>query len=94
MNLRPPLLNEMGIIPSLENLISQVSLRSNFILKADFDQTIKRLDEEQELVIYRVVQELLNNAMKHSYASEVYIKLKKRNSTVLLFYQDNGKGFD
>ena len=92
--LRPPLLNEMGIIPSLENLISQVSLRSNFILKADFDQTIKRLDEEQELVIYRVVQELLNNAMKHSYASEVYIKLKKRNSTVLLFYQDNGKGFE
>lgn len=92
--LRPPILSELGIIQSIQNLIEQTKLRCDFILKSELDQSIKKLDREYELTLYRVVQELLNNAMKHSNASEVIISLCKKDQTLSLIYSDNGKGID
>ncbi|MBS4189768.1 hypothetical protein KHA94_06040 [Bacillus sp. FJAT-49705] len=92
--LRPPFLSELGIIQSIQNLIDQTKLRSNFILKSELDQSIKILNKEYELTLYRVVQELLTNAMKHSSASEVTVALRKNNQTLTLIYSDNGKGID
>ena len=92
--LRPPFLNELGIIQSIQNLIEQTKLRCDFILKSELDQSIQNLDKECELTLYRVVQELLNNASKHSLASEVKISLRKNNDLLSLIYSDNGKGID
>lgn len=92
--LRPPFLSELGIIQSIQNLIEQTRLRCNFILKAELDQSIQMIDKECELTLYRVVQELLNNAMKHSQAYEVMISLQKNNQIISLIYRDNGKGFE
>lgn len=92
--LRPPFLNELGIIQSLQNLVDQTKLRSNFILKSELDPSIRTLDPEDELVLYRVVQELLNNAMKHSLASEVQIALRNHNHFLSLTYCDDGIGID
>lgn len=92
--LRPPFLSELGIIQSIQNLIEQTKLRCNFILKSDLDQSIQMIDKEYELTLYRVVQELLNNAMKHSLASEVRITLRNQNQGLILIYRDNGKGID
>ena len=92
--LRPPFLSELGIIQSIQNLIEQIKLRSNFILRSELDPSIQRLDNEYELTLYRVVQELLNNAMKHSLASEVVLTLRKNKHILLLTYRDNGKGID
>ena len=52
------------------------------------------MNKEYELPLYRVVQELLNNAMKHSEASKVNIALTQRDQTLFLVYQDNGIGMD
>ncbi|WP_339162252.1 ATP-binding protein [Siminovitchia sp. FSL W7-1587] len=90
--LRPPFLSELGLIQSIQNLIERVKLRSNFLLHADLDPTIQRMVPEDELTVYRVIQELLNNAMKHSKASEVSISLKKINRGFMLSYIDNGIG--
>lgn len=92
--LRPPFLRELGIIQSLGNLIEQTKLRADFILHVNMDRSIKQLDPEIELVIYRVVQELLNNAMKHSQASIVCLSLKKVNKQLVLSYSDDGIGID
>ncbi|TYS63941.1 hypothetical protein FZD47_10570 [Bacillus infantis] len=92
--LRPPFLNELGIIQSIQNLIEHTKLRCDFILKSDLDHSIQVLDKDYELTLYRVVQELLNNAMKHSLASEVKISLRKTNQVLYLSYSDNGKGID
>ncbi|PIC64709.1 hypothetical protein CSV79_04935 [Sporosarcina sp. P13] len=92
--LRPPFLNELGIIQSIQNLIDQTKLRCDFILKTELDQSIIQLDKEYELILYRVVQELLNNASKHSLATEVELSLQQTNQLVTLVYSDNGKGFD
>lgn len=92
--LRPPFLRELGIIQSLGNLLEQTKLRADFILHANLDRSIKQLDPDTELVIYRVVQELMNNAMKHSQASIVRLSLKKMNNQLVLSYSDNGIGID
>ncbi|WP_059172128.1 sensor histidine kinase [Bacillus sp. FJAT-27445] len=92
--LRPPFLRELGIIQSIQNLIDQTKLRSNFILRTELDPLISGLDQERELALYRVVQELLNNAMKHSDAADVKLSLRKIGNCAILLYRDNGKGMD
>ncbi len=90
--LRPPFLNELGLIQSIQNLIERVKLSSNFLLHAELDSTIQKIKPEYELTIYRVFQELLNNAMKHSKASVVKISLKNKDEGLILTYLDNGIG--
>jgi two-component system, NarL family, sensor histidine kinase ComP len=92
--LRPPFLSELGIIQSIQLLFERIKLRSDFILYFELEPSIQMMNKEYELPLYRVVQELLNNAMKHSKASEVHISLTQRNQTLTLVYQDNGIGMD
>lgn len=90
--LHPPFLSELGIIKSIQHLIDQTKLRSNFIVKAELDESIQHLSREIELALYRVVQELLSNAMKHSEATEVQLSLTRQGQELSLFYKDNGVG--
>lgn len=92
--LRPPFLDEAGVVPSIQYFIDQTKLRSTFLLHAELDASILWLDKEVELALYRVVQELLNNAMKHSGASKVELVVGKNEHTLFLTYSDDGIGFD
>ncbi len=92
--LRPPFLEELGLIPSLENLVNQYQLRSNFTVQFDAHQFHMELNSEYVLGIYRIVQELLSNAMKHSWADEVYLEIQSDNGNVKVHYQDNGVGME
>ena len=92
--LRPPFLSELGIIESIHLLFDQTKLRSNFMLNFELDSSFQMINKEYELPLYRVVQELLNNAMKHSEATEVNISLTQPNQNLVLLYQDNGIGMD
>ena len=55
---------------------------------------LERLDKATEIIIYRVIQELLNNILKHAEASEIFIQLIRENNRLNLVVEDNGKGFD
>ncbi len=92
--LRPPFLSELGIIQSLQNLFAQTKLRSSFLLKTKVDSEIHGLSDEVELAVYRIVQELLTNAMKHSFATKVDVSLQWEDDVLLLNYNDNGIGID
>jgi len=54
----------------------------------------QRLDSSVEVVLYRIVQELLNNILKHAQATDAYVQLVRRDEIVHLTVEDNGKGFD
>lgn len=54
----------------------------------------QRLDSSVEVVVYRIVQELLNNILKHAQATDAYVQLVRRDEIVHLTVEDNGKGFD
>jgi signal transduction histidine kinase len=54
----------------------------------------QRLESSTEVVLFRIVQELLNNVVKHAEATEVYVQIIRKNDVLSLTVEDNGKGFD
>lgn len=92
-DLMPPFLKETGIVGSLENLFKKVQLRTNLVIDFVADRSfIHSISDEITLALYRVVQELMNNAEKHSNASRVSIYLTSEYDHIILKYKDNGEG--
>lgn len=93
--LRPPLLREMGLERALENLFDYTQVTSTFkIMYSTENTTNLTLNEEQTICIYRVVQELLNNATKHSHATNLHFHMVKLDHMLRIEYIDNGKGLE
>ncbi|MDF9839504.1 MULTISPECIES: PAS domain S-box protein [unclassified Paenibacillus] len=90
--LRPPFLKEWGLTQALETLYEQVQMRSDFQIHFNSDGFKAKLPDEQMLALYRINQELLNNAVKHSFAKDVNITLVNHDDGILMLYQDNGIG--
>ncbi|AFQ43967.1 ATP-binding protein [Desulfosporosinus meridiei] len=90
----PPLLRESGIVEALKNLFANAQLRTNYVVNFDSKDFSMNLDYEHVLALYRIVQELLTNAAKHSKATEVNISLSNSNDILEFRYQDNGIGID
>ncbi|MCD8503123.1 MAG: sensor histidine kinase [Bacillaceae bacterium] len=94
--LTPPLLSELGLQAALDDLTMKFHLRSNVHLNVKLDKNFDEycLTIDYKRVIYRTIQELLNNAIKHSQSTKVDISLKIKGRHILLNYEDNGIGID
>ncbi|MGE7690797.1 sensor histidine kinase [Lysinibacillus sp. NPDC097214] len=90
-NLKPPLLDTLGLNAALEKLIRKVIERASFELIYTIDRLYLE-DERMNLMIYRLFQELLNNAIKHSYATTVEIRLQEMDDGFEIIYKDDGVG--
>jgi two-component system sensor histidine kinase ComP len=93
-DLRPPFLKERGLIEIVLILIRKTEKISKFKIEFYYDGYLNEtnLDEEISIHIYRIIQELLINARKHSQANFVYIALKRQINTLTLLYEDDGIG--
>lgn len=94
--LHPYLLQEAGLVGTVEKLmdLEKTSAPFHIEFEAIGKEEIERIDMETKRHLFRVVQELLNNAKKHSKASRVKFILKAGKSNVRLYYEDDGVGFD
>ncbi|WP_438348539.1 PAS domain S-box protein [Paenibacillus sp. FA6] len=92
--LRPPMLIRDGLIASLETLFEFTQLRTNYRIKFDAEYFNHTLSDDVLVGLYRIVQELLANASKHSYATEVHILLASEGERIRLEYRDNGVGMN
>lgn len=93
--LRPPLLREMGLVRALENLFDHTQVSSTYRIRFTTDNIDRlSLNEEQTIGIYRMVQEFLNNATKHSKASELQFQLGYEEDKLKLDYCDDGIGME
>ncbi|MGY4796440.1 sensor histidine kinase [Lysinibacillus fusiformis] len=90
-NLKPPLLDTLGLNAALEKLIQKIHKRAKFVLIYTIDRLYLE-DERLNLMIYRLFQELLNNALKHSYANTVEIHLLGTEEGFQILYSDDGVG--
>lgn len=89
----PSILKDFGLKAALEEVVKRISTPLfNVILETEGIE--KRLQEEIETGIFRIIQELLNNAMKHAKASKVLVSLQREGNYIHLEVKDNGKGFD
>lgn len=93
--LRPPLLKEVGLERSLEALFEFTQLRSDYAIRFDCMDVSHDLNDDLIIGLYRIVQEMLANASKHSNATQVIIKLYSDDLDMIhLNYEDNGIGMN
>jgi two-component system, NarL family, sensor kinase len=92
-NLMPNTLLRKGLKNAIEELADTYKKLSALEIRFNCDQEI-RLDQNKEINIYRIVQEVLHNTIKHSNATLLLISLRKEENRILLATSDNGKGFD
>ena len=92
-NLRPYHLDEIGLTQSLEELIERVANACPIKFTSDIDNIDDLLSKEGAINLYRIVQEGLNNIVKHSEASEAKLLVKRNPREIEAVIKDNGKGF-
>jgi two-component system sensor histidine kinase UhpB len=91
--LRPEILDHLGLPSALTNLARTFSARTGIPIRRQLPTQLADLDPQVELVLYRVAQEGLTNAARHSGASEVTLTLEYDADSVVLRVLDNGRGF-
>jgi signal transduction histidine kinase len=95
MDLRPSILDDLGILATLGWFCREFQkIYSSISLEKQFDIREEDVPDPLKIVIYRVLQEALNNVTKHSKADVVSIRLRRTGDTVELLVRDNGQGFD
>lgn len=92
-NMMPHLLTDFGLTEALKELCLKVEQRSGILVNFQGSLTT-RYAPELEIAFYRIAQELFSNAIKHSGASEITVTLSQENENLVLFFKDNGTGFD
>jgi two-component system sensor histidine kinase UhpB len=90
--LRPEALDDLGLINALIALCSRVGEQSGIRVRRRLQTPPVDLSPDVELAIYRIAQEALTNAMRHSDASEVDVSLAQENGEVVLRVRDDGRG--
>ena len=90
--LRPEALEDLGLESALAALAGRISEQAAIDVRRDLDPPRLPLSEEQELVIYRVAQEALNNVIRHAAASRAELRLERVDEQVVLTVRDDGRG--
>src|SRR6185369_3235891 len=83
-NLRPHELGKLGLVQAIKSMVSKISDLSPLRLSTDLDEVDGLLSEEAETSIYRIVQEALNNVVKHAEATEAKVTLKRTGQELLI----------
>jgi len=91
--LRPGILDDLGLVPAFKWLAQEINSLAGIEVQVKID-TIPPLPPETQLVLFRIVQEALNNVHRHSGASEASITVECQEAEVRVTISDNGKGFE
>jgi PAS domain S-box-containing protein len=90
--LRPGMLDDLGLVPSIEWLVKDFEKRSGISCNLDLPEIDVDLSKEQSLAIYRIFQEALTNIGLHSDAHNIDVYLKNKGNTLILELHDDGQG--
>ncbi len=92
--LRPSMLDDLGLIPALKWQARECAKLSSMDVSVATELESDDLPDEYKTCIYRVVQEALNNCVRHARATTVRIRVEQKEDRLLLIIQDDGQGFD
>ncbi len=92
--LRPPILDEKGVLPAIDHLIESMPIDSGAEIDFSYQVDFERLEPMIENSLFRITQESLTNALRYSQAKSIKISLEERDHTILLSICDDGIGFD
>ena len=92
-NMMPEMLTRFGLDEALKDYCNSLASAGLLSVKYQSFGMTQRLDSSKEIIIYRVVQELLNNTLKHAGATEVLVQLVREGTRLSVLVEDNGRGF-
>jgi two-component system sensor histidine kinase DegS len=92
--LRPMMLDDLGLAPTLKRYVDALKDQSGIDVRFSVTGRERRFESYQEVMIFRSVQELLNNAIRHSQASLIKVQIDMDEALIKVTVDDDGKGFD
>ncbi|OJX38838.1 MAG: hypothetical protein BGO78_11485 [Chloroflexi bacterium 44-23] len=92
--LRAEPLEDLGLSLSLHNLVKLYHSRTNIAIELEIPEHINQFSHDEEQAIYRITQEALENILRHSQASHVWLSLQQQEDDWVYRIRDDGKGFD
>lgn len=92
--LRPMMLDDLGLAPTLGRYVEAFKEQSGVDIRFISSGMEQRLESYLEVMIFRAIQELLSNAVRHSQATQIKLQIDSNETDVRLTVEDNGKGFD
>jgi signal transduction histidine kinase len=93
-NMMPEMLTKFGLDEALKEYCNTINATNLLRIKYQSIGMGTRIEKSAEIIIYRIIQELLNNIMKHAGATEAMVQLIKDEGRFSIMVEDNGKGFD
>lgn len=93
-DMMPGVLMKLGLFEGIEDYFDRLRKSVRIQLSFTHDELDQRLDNKTEVMVYRIVQELVNNTLKHAQASEIKLMIKVGEGQLILDYRDDGVGFD
>jgi two-component system sensor histidine kinase UhpB len=91
-DLRPPLLDELGLLPALRALVDAFGDRSGLATSFDGPESVPALSSDAELALFRALQEALSNVARHAGARSVAVRVTHQNAVLGLEVRDDGRG--
>lgn len=92
--LRPMMLDDLGLAPTVRRYVDAMQSTPGVSIQLTLSGMERRFEPYLEVMVFRAVQELLGNAVRHSQASEVRLQLDLGDTAIKVMVDDNGKGFD
>ena len=92
-NMMPDILFQKGLIPALQEMISRIN-EQKLLVSLSAEEYNAYPDKTTELVLYRIIQECINNVLRHSKATELYISIDTEEQNITVLIEDNGIGID
>jgi signal transduction histidine kinase/ligand-binding sensor domain-containing protein len=93
-NLRPYQLGKIGLTRAIDSVINNGIKSSQITFDYKIDDLDDAVSKENEIHLYRIIQECVGNSLKHSNAANVSLKILKKENDIIINYSDDGKGFD
>ena len=94
LDLRPPLLDEMGLVAALKGYIETQAERAGISIEVGGDEAVAEMTPEIEIAGFRAVQEAVTNVIRHSRARKATVTVARRDGSLELAVADDGTGFD
>jgi two-component system, NarL family, sensor histidine kinase UhpB len=92
LQLRPEALDDLGLVSALRVLAERIDEQGRVAVRTDLARELPRLDDREELVIYRVAQEALTNVVRHAGAETAWLALLRTPESIVLTVSDDGAG--
>jgi signal transduction histidine kinase len=94
LSLRPPLLDEAGLVPALEHYLGSLANRTGVAIPLRVDAGLPDRSPAIDTTLFRVIQEAVSNALRHSGAARIGVELLAEDGSIVVLVEDDGHGFD